>query len=320
MTAVEAPQNEAAQEPQTRDSGPRGESESGEPSELEVLATAVDKAQSRVEDLDDDAKEAALGLKKALEDFHKPALLQIVRSLKDDPRGKELLFALVDEPMVRAVLGLHGIIRADPITRAKAALESVRPYLQSHGGDVELVKIEDRVAYVRMHGSCNGCSMSAVTLRDGVEEALVNGIEEIDSVEALEDEPTAAFISLDSIGRKPQKKTLAELGWVEGPEVSEVSSDAMLRFDVSTNAGDTQSFIVTIADNRLAVFRNECVHQGLSLDGGMVDDGIIICPWHGFKFEAGSGDCVSNPGAQLQQVPTRVENDRILVQVEGARP
>lgn len=315
MTTVESVQD-SVDNPPSDAAAPASE----ELSELEVLASAVDKAQSGVDELDDEAKEAALELKKALEDFHKPALVQIVRTLKDDPRGKELLFGLVDEPMVRAVLGLHGIIRADPMTRANAALDSVRPYLQSHGGDVELVRIEDRVAYVRMQGSCNGCSMSAVTLRDGVEEALVGGIEEIDSVEALEDEPTAAFIPLDSIGRKPQKKTMAELGWVEGPEVSEASSDAMLRFDVTTDAGDTQSFIATIADNRIAVFRNECVHQGLSLDGGMVDDGIIICPWHGFKFEASSGDCVSNPGAQLQQVPTRIENDRILVQIEGNTP
>lgn len=320
MTTVESAQVETASNDQTNSSDSTSESEAEERSELEVLAAAVDKAQSGVDDLDDEAKDAALELKKALEEFHKPALVQIVRTLKEDPRGKELLFDLVDEPMVRAVLGLHGIIRADPMTRANAALDSVRPYLQSHGGDVELVKIEDRIAYVRMQGSCNGCSMSAVTLRDGVEEALVNGIEEIDSVEALEDEPTAAFISLDSIGRKPQKKTLAELGWVEGPEVSEATDDAMLRFDVTTNAGDTQSFIATIADNRIAVFRNACVHQGLSLDGGMVDDGIIICPWHGFKFEASSGDCVSNPGAQLQQVPTRIENDRILVQIEGNAP
>ncbi len=289
-------------------------------SELEILASAVDRAQREVGELDDDAKQAAEGLKVALEAFHRPALVHIVQTLREDPRGKELLFELVDEPMVRAVLGLHGIIRADPMTRANRELESVRPYLQSHGGDVELVKIEGNTAYVRLHGSCNGCSMSAVTLRDGVEEALVSGVAEIENVEVLEDEPTVAFIPIDSIGRRLDKKSLSDLGWVQGPEVSAVGSDTMLRFDVASDVGDTQSFIATSVDNRLAVFRNECVHQGMTLDGGVVDDGVIVCPWHGFTFEASSGDCISNPGAQLQQVPTRIENSRLWVQLDGNRP
>lgn len=289
-------------------------------SELETLAGAVDRAQRKVGELDDDAKEAADGLKKALEAFHRPALVHIVRSLREDPRGKELLFELVDEPIVRAVLGLHGIIRADPMTRANQELESVRPYLQSHGGDVELVKLDGDTAYVRLHGSCNGCSMSAITLRDGVEEALVSGVEEISRVEVLEDEPTVAFIPLDSIGRQTSRRSLEERGWVRGPAVSEAKTDAMLRFDVTSGANNTQSFVVTNVDNRLAVFRNECVHQGMSLDGGLVDNGVIVCPWHGFRFEANSGDCVSNPGAQLQQVPTRIEDDHLWVQLDDKKP
>lgn len=284
--------------------------------EFERLATAVDLAESAVGELDEDAKAAALNLKQSLEAFHRSALVHIVRTLKDDGRGKELLFQLVDEPVVHAVLGLHGIIRADPMVRANRALESVRPYLQSHGGDVELVKIEAGLAYVRLQGSCNGCSMSAVTLREGVEEALVSGVEEVTGVSVLEDEPTVAFIPLDEIGRKPAT-SLKSAGWSEGPKVSEITESGLHRFDMSTE-GEPLSFVAVEAENRIAVFRNECVHQGLSLDGGCVEDGIIQCPWHGFTFEASSGECVSNPGAQLEQVPTRIDSGRLWIRVPGA--
>ena len=111
--------------------------------------------------------------------------MHIVRALRDDPRGKELLFELVDEPSVRAVFALHGIIKADPLTRANQALDAVRPYLHSHGGDVELVAVEEGAAVVRLQGSCNGCSMSAVTLQTTVEEALVSAVEEIERVMSL---------------------------------------------------------------------------------------------------------------------------------------
>jgi len=277
---------------------------------FEQLAGAVDEATLRVNDLEGDAHDDAVALKEAVEAFHRPALVHIVRTLKDDPRGKELLFELVDDPAVKAIFGLHGIIRADPMTRANQALLSVRPYLQSHGGDVDLVRIEDGAAFVRLQGSCNGCSMSAVTLREGVEAALVEGVEEVDRVEVLDDEPTAAFIPLSSIGRKQKP---ADTGWIKGPQSSEVEPGSMLRFDVTGNGGQSESFVVTNIDNRLSVFRNACVHQGMTLDGGMIDDGIIVCPWHGFKFEASSGECISAPGAQLEQIPTRVEDGFVWV-------
>ncbi len=283
--------------------------------DFERLAAVVDQAMAAVDDLDDDARTAAIELKAAVEAFHTPALIHIVRTLRDDPRGKELLFDLVDDPGVRAIFGLHGIIKADPMTRARQALTSVRPYLQSHGGDVELVRIDDGVAFVRLHGSCNGCSMSAVTLRDGVEEALV-ALPEIDRIEELKDEPTTAFIAVEMIGRKPNAAT----GWVKGPPADAVLDGSMLRFDIDgTNDGgaNTESFVVTNIDQKFAVFRNACVHQGLTLDGGMIDDGVLTCPWHGFKFEASTGECISAPGAQLEQIPTRIEDGHVWVRTVG---
>lgn len=272
---------------------------------FEETATRVDRAIEAVADLDDAGQDVALELKNAVEGFHREALVTIVRTLRDDPRGKELLFSLVDEPEVRAVLAVHGIIRPDPVTRAERALDTVRPYLQSHGGDVELVEVRLPTAVVKLHGSCSGCSMSAVTLRETVESALVENVDEITGIEVLDDEPTAAFIPLGNVGRK-------DPGWVEGPAVSAVTENALARIDV----GD-DSFVATLIDGRIAVFRNECVHQGMSLDGGLIADGVITCPWHGFSFDAASGECLTAPGAQLTQVPARVEEGRLWLRAQG---
>ena len=65
------------------------------------------------------------------------------------------------------------------------------------------------------------------------------------------------------------------------------------------------------------MFRNACVHQGMTLDGGMIDAGIIVCPWHGFTFEATTGECISAPGAQLSQIPTRIESGHVWVRARG---
>jgi nitrite reductase/ring-hydroxylating ferredoxin subunit/Fe-S cluster biogenesis protein NfuA len=276
-------------------------------SQLDEAARRVDAAVAAVDALDDDARGAALELKDAVEAVHRPALVQIVRTLRADPRGKELLFELVDDPAVVAVLSLHGIVRPPLTTRLEAALDQVRPYLQSHGGEVELVDVVDAVARVRLHGACNGCSMSAVTLRETVTEALVSGVEEIRGVEVVEDQPTAAFIPLGSVGRR-HGGDAEDHGWIAGPLAADVPEGDMVRLDV----GD-DSFVVTNVANRVAVFRNECAHQGRTLDGGMIDDGVLVCPWHGFRFDATSGECHSAPGAQLPQVPMRVDGGRVFV-------
>ena len=290
-------------------------------STFEELALAVDRAAERVGELEGEARERALDLQRAIEAFHKPALVHIVRTLRDDPRGKELLFELVDDPHLHAVLALHGIVRADPMTRGERALATVRPYLQSHGGDVELVRIEGDTAFVRLHGSCSGCSMSAVTLREGVEEALVRLVDEVARIEVLEDQPTAAFIPLSAVGRKPGTP---DTGWVRALPIEAVAPGTMVRFDVelAPPTGDdpahVDSFVVTNVDSRIAVFRNECVHQGLSLDGGLMADGVITCPWHGFRFDASSGECISAPNAQLAPIPTRVDDGIIWIRARGA--
>lgn len=288
---------------------------------FEELALSVDRAAEQVAALEGDARERALELQRAIEAFHKPALVHIVRTLRDDPRGKELLFELVDDPNVHAVFALHGIVRADPMTRGERALATVRPYLQSHGGDVELVRIEGDTAFVRLHGSCSGCSMSAVTLREGVEEALVRMVDEVERIEVLEDQPTAAFIPLSAIGRKPGT---ADTGWVRALPVEQVAPGTMVRFDVelapatSDDPAHVDSFVATNVDSRIAVFRNECVHQGLSLDGGSMIDGVITCPWHGFRFDASSGECISAPNAQLSQIPTRIDDGHVWVRARGS--
>jgi nitrite reductase/ring-hydroxylating ferredoxin subunit/Fe-S cluster biogenesis protein NfuA len=283
---------------------------------FEELAAAVDRAAEQADSLDADGRERAHALQAAIEAFHRPALVQIVRTLRADPRGKELLFELVDDPAVHAVLALHGIVRADPMTRGERALTPVRPYLQSHGGDVELVRIDGDTAFVRLHGSCNGCSMSAVTLREGVEEALVRLVDEVERIEVLEDQPTAAFIPLSSVGFK---RGAIDTGWIAAMPVDDVAGGSMVRFDVEVapatgdDPAQIDSFVVTNVGGRIAAFRNECVHQGRSLDGGTLIDGVITCPWHGFTFDASSGECLSAPNAQLGPIPTRIDDGRIWI-------
>lgn len=76
--------------------------------------------------------------------------------------------------------------RAAISIRAEEALKDLRPFLEADGGDISLEEITaEGVARVRLHGACRGCSMSPMTMKAGVEEALKRAAPEILSVEAV---------------------------------------------------------------------------------------------------------------------------------------
>ena len=238
----------------------------------------------------------------------------MVQAMRADDGARAVLFDLVDDPAVHLLLSLHGIIRPDPITHAGQVLDSVRPQLHSHGGDVSLVRIEEGTAFVRLEGACNGCSMSSVTLRNLVEEALVQGVPAISAVEVVAAEPTPTLIPLESlrIGRDPSAEGWAKIGPAAGLAVDYLSTTM-----VSTAAGERIELIVVNLGQRLSAYRNECAHEGLPLDNAVLDvgNGTLTCPWHGFCFDASSGECLSAPGAQLEALPLRVDDGDVWVRV-----
>jgi Fe-S cluster biogenesis protein NfuA len=69
--------------------------------------------------------------------------------------------------------------------KVEAAINSVRPALQADGGDVELVDVRDGVVSVRLVGACGGCPMATVTLRDGIERAIMEEVPEVRQVVAV---------------------------------------------------------------------------------------------------------------------------------------
>lgn len=78
--------------------------------------------------------------------------------------------------------------KADLAEKINHSLEGLRPHLHADGGDMELVEITDEgVAKVRLLGACSDCSMSMMTIKAGLEEAVRKIAPEITSVEAIQD-------------------------------------------------------------------------------------------------------------------------------------
>lgn len=74
--------------------------------------------------------------------------------------------------------------------KIKNIIDKIRPYLNNDGGDVEFVKFEDGIVYVRLLGACEGCAAQDSTLKDGIEELLleeVEGVLEVRNINSIEE-------------------------------------------------------------------------------------------------------------------------------------
>lgn len=106
--------------------------------QLTVWGARLDQAVEAIQRLDPESRAVAEEFALSLDALSRTALTTIVRRLKEDERGKELLFELVDDPGVRFLLGMHGIIRMpDPEqaeqVRSGAGADGVAPG-KAHGG------------------------------------------------------------------------------------------------------------------------------------------------------------------------------------------
>ncbi len=65
-------------------------------------------------------------------------------------------------------------------------LDRIRPYLENDGGNLEYIKFEEGIVYVKLLGACAGCSMIDITLKDGIEAMLMDEIPEVLGVTRVE--------------------------------------------------------------------------------------------------------------------------------------
>jgi Fe-S cluster biogenesis protein NfuA len=115
----------------------------------------------------------AVELVELLMELHGAGLERLLTILADTGEpGLAQIDQLAADPLVASLMLLYGLHPDDLETRVGRALEKVRPYLKSHGGNVQLLAIEENSLRLRLEGSCHGCPSSAMTLKLAIEEAL----------------------------------------------------------------------------------------------------------------------------------------------------
>jgi Fe-S cluster biogenesis protein NfuA len=133
--------------------------------------------------------------------------------------------ALLDDGIVASLLLIHGLYPVPLEERITEAVESVRPFLASHGGGVEILSVEDGVARLRLQGSCNGCPASASTLEHALKEAIDEAAPDLLSLEvegavgleSKDSEKSALAFALPMVQAGPATLPMADAPYTECP-------------------------------------------------------------------------------------------------------
>jgi len=226
--------------------------------------------------------------------------------------SEDLKDELLGDELITHLLLLHGLHPVDVETRVLGALDEVRPYLESHGGNVQFLGIGDGVARVRLEGSCDGCPSSTMTLKLAIEEAVQKAAPELEGVEAEgmaepPPKPAMAFVAAPTM-RKKKKQPPEENGASSWRTVGELDlpGGRMLAQEVS---GEPVLFL-KLAGN-LYAYRDVCPGCGTSLEQGELRVADLTCSGCGRSYDARragrSLDDVSQ--LHLEPVPLLVDED-----------
>lgn len=101
--------------------------------------------------------------------------------------GEKIFERIMKDGSLRGLLLIHGLHPDSLETRLRQALETVRPYMQSHGGNIELLGIENDVARVRLQGTCKSCPSSGVTLELAVRRAVEEACPDLLGIEVAQE-------------------------------------------------------------------------------------------------------------------------------------
>jgi Fe-S cluster biogenesis protein NfuA/nitrite reductase/ring-hydroxylating ferredoxin subunit len=225
--------------------------------------------------------------------------------------GLERIFAALDEPtreqladdgVVASLMLIHGLYPVDLETRVVEALDSVRPYMESHGGDVELLGIEDGVAHMRLVGHCESCPASESTLELAIKKALEESAPDLEGLEV--EGVTRREFELPVIEANGAPKDWMDL------EAAPPAPGAMSPATV----GGTEVIVANVGGTLLA-YRNACAWCRMRLDTApMTAGGLLTCPSCERRFELRrAGRSPDDEALQIAPVPLLRKDGRVRV-------
>ncbi|AFM16896.1 thioredoxin-like protein [Mycolicibacterium chubuense NBB4] len=252
------------------------------------------------------ARERAEQLVREITDLYGAALERMLGAAVT--ANPELAEDFAADGLVASLLLVHGLHPHTVEQRVSAALDGVRPYLGSHGGDVSLLGVADGVVSLRFQGSCRSCPSSAVTLELAVQDAIRAAAPEVSDIEVLaaETDSPAAVIPADALLSRVHAHTTT---WCGVPELAGLSDAEVGGFRV---AGMT--VLACRVGAEVFAYHDRCPGCSGSLAGARLSGAVLRCPHCAAGYDvvlAGAGVDAGVADGHLEPIPL-LERDGVL--------
>lgn len=294
----------------------------------EQLVERVQELQEQLESSGDSAtRELAEELVSAVVQMYGAGLERILDTvLAAGAEGERVAASLADDQLVSTLLLIHDLHPIPLEQRVQDALDSVRPYMESHGGNVELLGLEQGIAKIHLQGSCSDCSASAVTLELAIKQALDDLAPDLEGLEVLGVAPqTMGGAGLPMV-------TAAPATGMELPIVMSGASGASAApswFEVQSVGHPPDGTVVPVAvagtpllianvDGTLLSYRDLCAGCGGTIHDGSLRSGTLTCRHCGRSFFLPrAGRSLDEDRLQLEPIPLLQEQGRVKVALAG---
>jgi Fe-S cluster biogenesis protein NfuA/nitrite reductase/ring-hydroxylating ferredoxin subunit len=272
----------------------------------EQLVERVQDLQSRLSAAGDETtRQLAEELVSAIVQMYGAGLEQVLGVLfAAGDEGARLAMTMADDPLVATLFMIHDLHPVPLADRVNQALEHVRPYMESHGGNVELLSLEDGVARLRLEGSCSDCSASAVTLELAIKQALEQAAPDLDGLEVegvLEEGSNGDMHPPDPAGPAPT--------WVDVDQLDMLPAGRLVAAEVGG-----ADLVVANVEGTLLAYRDSCAGCGGALHAGALIEGALHCPHCSRSFFLPrAGRSMDEDRLQLEPVPLLREHGTVKV-------
>jgi Fe-S cluster biogenesis protein NfuA/nitrite reductase/ring-hydroxylating ferredoxin subunit len=269
--------------------------------DAEQLVGRVEELQAALETCGESVPRGlAEELVSAVVQMYGAGLERIVGSVSEaGPQGEQIAASLLDDPLVATLLLIHDLHPVSLEQRVQQALDSVRPYMESHGGNVELLSLEHGVARIHLRGSCSDCSASSVTLELAIKQALEEAAPDLEGLEVEGVSPQALPVVMSDPTRS----------WFDIESVASLGDGSLAAVNV---AG--ADLVVANVDGSLLAYRDRCASCDAPLHDGLLLAGALSCPECARSFFLPSaGRSMDDDRVQLEPVPLLREEGRVKV-------
>ncbi len=274
---------------------------------LDGVSRLIDSLEAHA---DPSVGEQVRALLQGIDAVHRTALSHLFNAIVGIG-GEQFMDRLTGDAAIRMLFMSYDLLAVDRRINTEEALDTVRGHLHSHGVDVELLEVVGSEVFVKLHG-IDESSMPVEAVRRDIETALQQEL--------------VGFQILTVGERKPAPKVseLVQLGGLKRANrpvyhsaffAAELEPGEMRGIDA---AGEP--VLIANIDGELYAVADRCGASPLPLSFSSLTDSVLVCSWHGCRYDLRSGARADESGGdRIRVYPVRIQNDMVEVAV-GVEP